>query len=101
MLITAKSLTSFAAVLMGLMISSHANAAVGVGAKPLPGAEVILDGSRATLDDKWIYWKGPRFATSLPIKWQVVDDPVDGGHCISSYEEAAAGGKYGVADIVT
>src|SRR3954467_15058914 len=101
MLKTVKSFTLFAAVLMGLMFSSRANAAVGVGAKPLPGGEVILDGSRAMLDDKWTYWKGPRFASSLPIKWQVVDDPVDGGKCISSYEEAAAGGKYGVADIVT
>src|SRR6476646_9051972 len=53
------------------------------------------------LDQKWTYWKGPRFASSLPIKWQVVDDPVDGGHAISSYEPAAAGGKYGAADIVT
>jgi hypothetical protein len=101
MSINAKLFTLFAAVLTGLMFPSHANSAVGVGAKPLPGAEVILDGSRAMLDDKWTYWKGPRFASSLPIKWQVVDDPVDGGQCISSYEEAAAGGKYGVADIVT
>jgi hypothetical protein len=26
---------------------------VGVGAKPLPGAEVLIDGSRETLDEKW------------------------------------------------
>ena len=78
-----------------------ADAHLGVGAQPLPGAEVIVDGTRQTLDSKWTYWEGPRFASSLPIKWQVVDDPVDGGHAISTLEPAAAGGKYGAADIVT
>ena len=36
-----------------------ANADVGVGAKPVAGAELIMDGSRKMLDDKWTYWKGP------------------------------------------
>lgn len=76
-------------------------AEIGVGAKPIPGAEVILDGSRETLDAKWTYWKGPRFASSLPIKWKIVDDPVDGGTCVMTDDPAAAGGKYGAADIVT
>ena len=74
---------------------------VGVGAKPPAGAELVLDGSRAMLDGKWTYWQGPGFASSLPIKWQVVPDPVDGGTCISTSDPAAAGGKYGAADIVT
>lgn len=74
---------------------------IGVGAKPPAGADVLLDGTRQTLDDKWTYWQGPRFASSLPIKWQVVPDPVDGGTCVSTLEPAAAGGKYGAADIVT
>jgi hypothetical protein len=78
-----------------------ARAGVGVGAKPIAGAHVILDGSRETLDQNWTYWKGPRFSSSLPIKWKVVDDPVDGGQAISSSDPAAAGGKYGAADIVT
>ena len=52
---------------------------VGVGAKPIAGAEVILDGSRQMLDAKWTYWEGPRFASSLPIKWKIVEDPVDKG----------------------
>src|SRR5262245_64638864 len=86
------------AALLGIM--SRAVAGVGVSAKPIAGAEVILDGSREMLDQKWTYWKGPRFASSLPIKWQVVDDPVDSGHAISSFDSAAAGGKYGAADIV-
>jgi hypothetical protein len=94
-------------LLAGLMIavasgcSFAADAHLGIGAQPLPGAEVIIDGTRPTLDNKWTYWEGPGFASSLPIKWQVVDDPVDGGHAISTLEPAAAGGKYGAADIVT
>lgn len=76
-------------------------AGVGVGAPPVPGAEVILDGSRAMLDAKWTYWLGPRFSSSLPIKWQVVSDPVDSGTVVASTDPAAAGGLYGAADIVT
>ena len=49
---------------------------VGVGAPPPEGAELIIDGSREMLNEKWTYWKGPRFKSSLPIKWKVVDDPV-------------------------
>lgn len=74
---------------------------VGVGAAPLPGAEVILDGSRRMLDEKWTYWEGPRFSSSLPIRWKIVEDPVDEGTVVMSFDPAAAGGKYGAADIVT
>src|SRR4051812_19019748 len=74
---------------------------VGVGAKPIEGAEVIIDGTRQMLDDKWIYWEGPRFGSSMPIKWKIVDDPVDKGSAVMSDDPAAAGGKYGAADIVT
>ena len=78
-----------------------ASADVGVGAKPLPGAEVIIDGTRETLDSKWTYWQGPRFSSSLPIKWKIVEDPVDKGTVVMTDDPAAAGGKYGTADIVT
>jgi hypothetical protein len=78
-----------------------ADRSVGVGAEPIPGAEVILDGSRETLDAKWTYWEGPRFASSLPIKWKIVDDPVEKGTCVMTDDPAAVGGKYGAADIVT
>jgi len=94
----------FAAALIALAsiaVNPQVRAAVGVGAKPIAGAEVILDGSRAMLDDKWTYWQGPRFGSSLPIKWKAVEDPVDGGTCIMTDDPAAAGGKYGAADIVT
>src|SRR5512137_277892 len=74
---------------------------VGVGAKPIPGAEVILDGSRQMLDAMWTYWEGPRFSSSLPIKWKIVEDPVDKGTVVSTDDPAADGGKYGAADIVT
>ncbi|MFM1769661.1 MAG: hypothetical protein RJA22_2190 [Verrucomicrobiota bacterium] len=74
---------------------------VGVGARPLPGAEIIIDGTRETLDAKWTYWQGPRFASSLPIKWKIVDDPVDAGTVLMTDDPAATGGKYGAADIVT
>jgi hypothetical protein len=74
---------------------------VGVGAKPISGAEVILDGSRQMLDSMWTYWEGPGCASSLPIKWKIVEDPVDKGTVVSTDDPAAAGGKYGAADIVT
>ena len=74
---------------------------LGVGAKPEAGAEVIMDGSRKMLDEKWTYWKGPRFSSSLPIKWKIVDDPVDEGTAVQTDDPAAKGGKYGTADIVT
>jgi hypothetical protein len=74
---------------------------IGVGAKPVEGAEVIFDGSREMLDAKWIYWEGPRFASAMPIKWKIVEDPVDEGTVLMTDDPAAAGGKYGSADIVT
>lgn len=74
---------------------------IGVGAKPIAGAEVLLDGSRQMLDEKWTYWEGPRFGSALPIKWKIVDDPVDKGTVVQTDDPAAAGGKYGAADIVT
>lgn len=98
---TRKMTAHFVALFASLNVLSPVLAGVGVGAKPIAGAEVILDGSRKMLDDKWTYWEGPRFASSLPIKWEVTNDPVDGGQAISTSDPAAAGGKYGAADIVT
>lgn len=83
------------------LASFTTEAAVGVGAKPLPGAEVLFDGSRKMLDEKWTYWKGPRFASSLPIKWKIVEDPVDKGTVVMTDDPVSAGGKYGTADIVS
>ncbi len=81
--------------------STTVHAEVGVGAAPVAGAELIFDGSRKMLDEKWTYWQGPRFSSSLPIKWKIVPDPVDSGTVLMTDDPAAAGGKYGAADIVT
>lgn len=77
------------------------NAQVGVGTKAPKKAEVLFDGSRKMLDEKWTYWQGPRLAAKLPIKWFIVKDPVDAGTAVNTNDPAAAGGKYGSADIVT
>lgn len=74
---------------------------IGVGAKPISDAEIIFDGSRKMLDEKWTYWVGPRYSSSLPVKWKIVNDPVDQGTVMETYDPAAKGGKYGTADLVT
>ncbi|MFO7934825.1 MAG: DUF1080 domain-containing protein [Bacteroidales bacterium] len=74
---------------------------VGVGADPPAGAEMLFDGTREMLDEKWTYWEGPGFEAEMPIKWELVPDPVDDGLVLNSNDPAAAGGKYGAADIVT
>lgn len=89
------------AALLALGTSVQADDHIGVGAKPIAGSEVIFDGSREMLDAKWTYWKGPRFSSSLPIKWKILPDPVDDGTVLMTQDPAAAGGKYGTADVVT
>ncbi len=98
----------FLFVLPLLVLAIHAGAAepepvktVGVGAAAPKDAEVIFDGTRTMLDEKWTYWKGPRFSSSLPVKWKIVEDPVDKGTVMQTDDPAAAGGKYGTADLVT
>ena len=82
-------------------ISKTSDPGIGVGAQPIPEAELLLDGTRASLNTNWEYWEGPRFNSVMPIKWLDAKDPVDGGPVISANDPAAAGGKYGSADIVT
>ena len=91
-LVGATLLTAFA---------SSTRAEVGVGAGPMKRAEVIFDGTREMLDKNWTYWKGPRFSSSLPIKWKIVSDPLDKGTVVMTDDPTAAGGKYGTADVVT
>jgi hypothetical protein len=88
-------------ILLTFISSSIARSQTGVGTKAPKGAEVYMDGSRKMLDEKWTYWKGPRLAASLPIKWTVVNDPVDKGTVVNGNDPAGAGGKYGSADIIT
>lgn len=87
--------------LFPFFLAAAAHGAVGVGAPPLPGAEVILDGTREMLDAKWTYWQGPRFASALPIKWKVVPDPVDRGMVVQTDDPNVPRGRFGAADIVT
>ena len=93
----------FPFVFCGLLTAlSSLRADVGVGAKPLAGAEVLFDGTREMLDAKWTYWAGPRFGSALPIQWKIVDDPVARGATALQTDDPAVGkGKFGVADIVT
>ena len=93
--------TGLLASVLCVAAASPAAAEVGVGAKPIEGAEVLFDGPREMLDAKWTYWKGPRFASELPVKWKIVEDPVDKGTVMQTDDPAAAGGKYGAADLVT
>ncbi len=88
------------AFLAGCSVSSP-KSSIGVGADPETGAVVYLDGSKSKLDANWAYWEGPRLKATMPVKWEVVSDPVDGGSAISANDPSAAGGLYGAADIVT
>ena len=72
----------------GLFATPAAQAAVGVGAKPLSGAEVLFDGTAEMLAAKWTYWDGPRLGAKPPIKWPLRPDPVDGGTVLSTDDPA-------------
>ena len=95
------SLVCALAIIFGLAAAPDLVAQVGVGAEAPEDAEVLFDGSREMLDQKWTYWEGPRLKAELPIKWKIVDDPVGDGMAVSSNDPASAGGLYGAADIVT
>lgn len=85
----------------GTLLCAAPPAGVGLGTPAPVGADILFDGTRRTLDEKWTYWEGPRFASALPIKWRLVDDPVDAGQVLQTHDPVAAGGKYGAADIIT
>ena len=88
-------------LIVSILTLSNVAAQIGVGAKPPKGAEVVFDGSRKMLDEKWTYWEGPRLEAKLPIKWYIVNDPTGKGTVLNSNDPSGAGGKYGAADIVT
>ena len=62
---------------------------IGLGATAPEGAELLFDGTREMLDEKWTYWEGPRFSSSLPIKWKIAGDPVDRGNVLAASDPAA------------
>lgn len=88
-------------IFSGITFSFTTSAQTGVGAQAPKGAVVYFDGTSDMLHYQWEYWEGPRFSAEMPIKWQIVNDPVDDGTAVSSNDPAGAGGKYGAADIVT
>ena len=96
------SLWALSLMIVGAGTALTVKEPIGVGAKVPKGAEVLFDGSRKMLDEKWTYWEGPRLGTTLPIKWIIQKDPTGGSATIlNSNDPTAAGGKYGAADIVT
>lgn len=102
LLLLAECVIGFSAALIAPAKKEPKKEPVGVGAKVPQGAEIFFDGSRAMLDQKWTYWKGPRLAATLPIKWPVQPDPTGAtGLVLNTNDPAGAGGKYGAADIVT
>lgn len=82
-------------------IAQEQPATLGVGAKPIEGADILIDGTRKTIEEKWQYWEGPGFKSAMPIKWPMVEDPVDKGEVLKTDDPVAKGGKYGTADLVT
>lgn len=95
------SIASVLLLYLVIFLCFSSMAQTGVGTKSPKGAEVYFDGTAQMLHDKWEYWQGPRFSAEMPIKWEIVKDRVDGSTAVSSNDPAAAGGKYGAADIVT
>ncbi|NER83446.1 MAG: DUF1080 domain-containing protein [Leptolyngbya sp. SIO1D8] len=88
-------------LVLGVIITGTLNAQVGVGTSAPEDAQILFDGAKEMLHEKWTYWEGPRLAATLPVKWAIEKDPVDQGTVMNSNDPAAKGGKYGSADIVT
>ena len=87
--------------LIGMLYTVSSAQQIGVNATPPADAQMLFDGTAEMLHNNWTYWEGPRLAATLPIKWEIVDDPTDDGTAVDTNDPAAAGGKYGAADIVT
>jgi len=96
-----KAISILTIVLSICLLSGCNQNQIGIGAKAPAGAEVLFDGTAESLNANWIYWEGPRFAAALPIKWEIVEDPVDEGTVVSSDDPAVVDHRYGSADIVT
>ena len=88
-------------LLLAILFTTASFAQTGVGVKAPQDAEMLFDGTKKMLTEKWTYWDGPRLKATLPIKWQLVSDPQGQGKVLNSNDPASAGGLYGAADIVT
>ncbi len=93
--------TSFSIIALLISATLPIKNKTGVGTKAPKNSEIIFDGSRKMLDTKWTYWEGPRFSSELPLKWEIINDPIDKGTVVNSNDPNAKGGKYGTADMVT
>ncbi len=93
--------TFFVLLFIGLLNPLCTLGQTGVGVKAPAGAKVYFNGSAKMLHKNWEYWEGPRFSTEMPIKWEIVKNPVEKGTVLNCNDPAGAGGKYGAADIVT
>ena len=96
-----KAISILSLVLSLFFVNAYNQEPIGLGAKAPAGAELLFDGSAESLQENWIYWEGPRFAAEMPVKWEIVNDPVDKGTVMSSDDPAVVDHKYGSADIVS
>jgi hypothetical protein len=96
-----KTISILTLVLSLFLVNAYNQDPVGIGVKAPAGAEILFDGTAESLHENWIYWEGPRFAAEMPIKWEIVSDPVDKGSVMSSNDPAVVDHKYGSADIVS
>ena len=94
-------LPMLAAIVLTFATAPSAFAQVGVGAEAPEGADLLFDGTRASLDANWEYWEGPCFASSMPIKWNVVPNHFDDGEGTAMSSKEPYSSTYGQADIVT
>lgn len=98
---TQRTITTQLCCLVLIAMTQTLAAQVGVGTKAPKDATVLFNGKKKSLHGNWTYWEGPRLAAELPIKWRLVKDPAGKGKVVNTNDPAAAGGKYGAADIVT
>jgi hypothetical protein len=72
-----------------------------IGVKPIYGAIVLFDGTRAMMDAEWEHWMGTYRKTNglgpTPIVWKFVADPVDAGMTMQTCCHA----QWGDEDLVT
>ena len=69
---------------MSILFQLPLLAQVGVGVEAPKDADQLFNGKKRSLNKNWTYWEGPRIAAQLPIKWEIVPDPVDKGEAVSS-----------------
>jgi len=49
----------FSVFIISQVFSCSTGKKIGVGAEPPSNAEILFNGSREMLDEKWTYWEGP------------------------------------------